>query len=175
LCTKRGRKSGFVRDAQLEVINVEEADVIAQYLSIAIKESMQDSGPSDEQARALESLGDSNRPNSAAAPSIKHDVSVSVRNDKPQLEHQVAKIRQRDAQNKLSQAEKQRVPSFQMDSQQPSTPSKFVRRKTVESEIQFVTSQLAQYQRKTDASQETATPHCGSSVEDPGRRSSFAC
>jgi hypothetical protein len=82
-----------------------------------------------------------------------------VRNDKPQLEHQVAKIRQRDAQNKLSQAEKQRVPTFQMDSQQPSTPSKLVRRKTAESEIQFVTSKLALYQRKTDASQATATPH----------------
>ena len=164
LCTRDSKKSGFVRDAQLEVITVEEADVIAQYLSIAIKQSMQDSGPSDEQARALESIRDSDRPKPAAAPSIKDDVSVSVRNDKPQLEHQVAKIRQRGAQNKLSQAEKQRVPTFQLDSQQPSMPPKLVRHKTGESEVQFVTSKLAHHQRKAGASQATVNPQLADQV-----------
>jgi len=135
LCAKSGKKSGFVRDAQLEVITVEEADVIARYLSIAIKQSLKDSGPSDEQARELELIRDSHRPRPAAVPSIKDDISVSVRNDKPHLEHQVAKIRQRDAHNKL-QAEKQRVPTFHMDSPQPSMPPKLLKRKTGGSEIQ---------------------------------------
>jgi hypothetical protein len=150
LCLKGGKKSGFVRDAQLEVITVEEADVIAQYLSIAIKQSMQDSGPSDEQARALELIRDSDRPRPTAAPSIKDDVSVSVRNDKPHLEHQVAKIRQRDAHNKL-QAEKQRVPTFQTDNQQHSTPPKLLRRNTGESEMQACESKMPHHPHVIDA------------------------
>lgn len=141
LCAKTGKKSGFVRDAQLEVITVEEADVIAQYLSIAIRQSMQDSGPSYEQARELELIRDSDAPRPAAAPSIKDDVSISVRNDKPHLERQVAKIRQRDAHNKL-QAEKQRVPTFHMDDQQSSMPPKLMRRKTGGSEIQTPTGKV---------------------------------
>jgi hypothetical protein len=151
LCAKSGKKSGFVRDAQLEVITVEEADVIAQYLSIAIKQSMLDSGPSDEQARTLELIRDSDRPRPAAAPSIKDDVSVSVRNDKPHLEHQVAKIRQRGAHNKLSQSEKQRVPTLQMESQQPSIPPKLVRRKTGELEMQGAKSKLPYQHREPEA------------------------
>ena len=164
LCTKGGKRSGFVRDAQLEVITVEEADVIAQYLSIAVTQSMQDSGPSDEQARALELIRDSDRPRPAAAPSIKDDVSVSVRNDKPHLEHQVAQIRKRDAHNKLSQAEKQRVPTFQMESQQPPMSSKLLRRKTSESELQMATRKLAHHQRKIDSSQTTVNPQLAEQV-----------
>ncbi len=62
LCIATGKKSGFVRDAKLEVISDEEADVIAEYLSIAVKQSQQDSGISDEQALTFESIRDSTKP-----------------------------------------------------------------------------------------------------------------
>ena len=176
LCTKSNKKSGFVRDAQLEVITVEEADVIAQYLSIAVKQSMQESGPSDEQARALELIRDSNRPRPAAAPSIKDDVSVSVRNDKPHLEHQVAKIRQRDAHNKLSQTEKQRGSTFQIESQQLTMSPKLLRRKTGESDLPFATSKLTHNQRKFDSYQAIVHPQLPEQLlkSPPAGRASLA-
>ena len=141
-CTESGKRCGFVRDAQLEVITVEEANVIAQYLSIAIKQSRQESGISDEQARALEAIRDSTRPRPPVPPSIRDDVSVSVRNDKPHLEHEVARIRQRDAQVK-AHAEKQRSVEEQPHAMSP----KLLRRKTGEMELQAKKTKAANHQQ----------------------------
>jgi hypothetical protein len=157
LCTATNKKSGFVRDQKLEIITVDEADLIAKYLSLAIEQSSQQQGPSEEQARNLERIRDSTRPRPAAPPSIRDDVSISVRNDKPRLQHEVAKIRQRDAQRKLNQQEKQKTPATQ-DEREASQPPKLMRRKTGEALPGVSESKTAKSQRVAHASAATVKP-----------------
>jgi hypothetical protein len=157
LCTATNKKSGFVRDQKLEVITVDEADLLAKYLSLAIEQSSQQQGPSEEQARNLERIRDSNQARPAAPPSMRDDVSISVRNDKPQLQHEVAKIRQRDAQRKLDQHEKQKTPANQNEPE-ALQPPKPMPRKTGESLPELLGHKTDTSHRVSDASAATAKP-----------------
>lgn len=103
LCLENGTRSGYVRDNQLNYITTEEADLLCKYLNIAIQHSRNQPGVTDDEARALEHIRDHPLPRPKAPPSIKDDVSVSVRDEKRSLTHDVALIRQRDAQNGPSQ------------------------------------------------------------------------
>lgn len=105
LCASSGSKCGFVRDARLEVIAEAEADVIAQYLELAIQLANQRPAMSNDEAKTLEEIRDAPAKGPAAPLSIRDDVSISVRNDRPKLEHEVAKIRKRDAETKITKQE----------------------------------------------------------------------
>jgi hypothetical protein len=155
LCAASSKRSGFVRDQKLEVITVDEADLIARYLSLAIEQSSQQHGPSDEQARNLERIRDSTQPRPTAPPSIRDDVSISVRNDKPQLQHKVAEIRQRDAQRKKDQHEKQKAPINQ-DERKASKRPKPMRRKTGEALPGLLGSSTAESHHVSDVPAATA-------------------
>lgn len=157
LCAEANKKSGFVRDQKLEVITVEEADLIAKYLSLALKQSSQQQEPSEEQARNLEKIRDSTRPRPPPPPSIRDDVSISVRNDKPQLRHEVAKIRERDAQRKLNQPETQKTPTNHAEHGAPQRP-KPVGRKTGESVLGLLGSETAKSHRVSEAPVATVMP-----------------
>ncbi|KAL9621268.1 MAG: hypothetical protein Q9160_004289 [Pyrenula sp. 1 TL-2023] len=99
LCLENRSRSGYVRDNQLNYITTEEADLLCKYLNIAIQHSRNQPGVTEDEARSLEHIRDHPLPRPNAPPSIKDDVSVSVRDDKRSLTHDVALIRQRDAQN----------------------------------------------------------------------------
>jgi hypothetical protein len=101
LCHAEGKRPGLVLDHNLEVISRTEAGVIADYLVLSIQQSHYE--PSSEVATQLEKIRDNPNTRKTAPPSIRDDVSVSVRNDKPYLAHNIAKIRRKDAEWKLTQ------------------------------------------------------------------------
>lgn len=94
LCLANGTRSGYVRDNQLNFITADEADLLCKYLTIAIQQYRNQPSVTDEEARALEHIRDHPLPGPKAPPSIKDDVSVSVRNHEHGLTHEVALIRQ---------------------------------------------------------------------------------
>jgi hypothetical protein len=96
LCAKSGIRCGLVLDTKLDVISRTEADILAEYLTLAIQQSNQQ--PTEEETSRLEYIRDNPAPRPAPiAPSLRDDVSVSVRNDMPFLSHSIERIRQRDA------------------------------------------------------------------------------
>lgn len=100
LCLANGTQSGYVRDNQLNFITTDEADLLCKYLTIAIQQYRNQPSTTDDEARTLEHIRDHPLPRPKAPPSIKDDVSVSVRNHEKGLRHEVALIRQqREAQN----------------------------------------------------------------------------
>jgi len=135
LCASTGSKSGFVRDARLEVIAEAEADVIARYLELAIQVASQRPTVSSDEAKVLEQIRDAPRRGPVGPPSIRDDVSVSVRNDRPRLDHEIAKIRKRDAESKIGKAggsQQERAGHF--TSATP-PPPRLMRRETASSNI----------------------------------------
>ena len=101
LCHAEGKRPGLVLDHNLEVISRTEADVIADYLTLAIQQSQHE--PNPEVATQLEKIRDNPIARKTAPPSIRDDVSVSVRNDKSSLTYNIAKIRRKDAEHILTQ------------------------------------------------------------------------
>lgn len=102
LCHAEGKRPGLVLDRNLEVISTTEAGVIADYLALAIQQSRHE--PSPDADTELQKIRDNPNAKKKAPPSIKDDVSVSVRNDKPYLAHNIAKIRQKDAEHTFARA-----------------------------------------------------------------------
>lgn len=101
LCRARRTRSGLVLDKKLETISKAEADLLANYLTLAFRQTAQETTP--EQASQLEEIRDNPVDGPSAPTSLRDDVSVSVRTDKPKLAHDIAKIRQRDAEQQVSE------------------------------------------------------------------------
>jgi hypothetical protein len=101
LCYAESKRSGLVLDHNLEVISRTEAALIANYLALAIHQSHNETSP--EVAAKLENIRD-NPSARKTAPSIRDDVSVSVRNDKPNIAYNIENIRRKDAEYKLTRA-----------------------------------------------------------------------
>jgi hypothetical protein len=100
LCHAEGKRPGLVLDHNLEVISRTEASVIADYLTLAIQQSQHE--PSTEVATQLEKIRDNPITRKTAPPSIRDDISVSVRDDKPNIAYNIANIRRKDAEYKLT-------------------------------------------------------------------------
>lgn len=100
LCQAEDKRPGLVLNHNLEVISRTQGCVIVNYLNLAIQQSQHE--PSAEEATQLEQIRDNPVGKKAAPPSIRDDVSVSVRNDRPLLTHSIATIRRNDAQSKLA-------------------------------------------------------------------------
>ncbi|KAL9115515.1 MAG: hypothetical protein Q9227_000836 [Pyrenula ochraceoflavens] len=99
LCAAAGTWCGFVRDSQLNPITTDKADLLGKYLAIAIQQYRRQNSITEDNAKTLEQIRDNPASHQRAPPSLRDDVSVSVRNDKPSLSHDVAMIRTADAIN----------------------------------------------------------------------------
>lgn len=133
LCVASGIRSGLVLDNKLEVISKAEADLVADYLNLAIQQSNPQPTEEEESSR-LEHIRDNPGPRPVpVAPSMRDDVSVSVRNDNPLLAHNIERIRQKDAQ----QVAKLKGQSPAVGSQTPDepVPGNLARRRTGEIDV----------------------------------------
>jgi hypothetical protein len=92
-CTEQDIHSGLVLDHNLQVISNADAETLATYLAIAIHHGNQTT--TEEQAKQLEQIRDTVAPQAHAAPSIKDDVSVSVRQHPTRIAPDMADLRRK--------------------------------------------------------------------------------
>jgi hypothetical protein len=95
LCNLSGGRTGFVLDHKLEVLSRSDGEHIANYLNMLIEQARRQTSP--EEARKLEEIRDASVPTPNAALSMRDDVSLSARVYSSKITHNIAQIRQRDA------------------------------------------------------------------------------
>jgi hypothetical protein len=92
-CTEQDIHSGLVLDHNLQVISNADAEILATYLAVAVHHGNQTT--TEEQAKQLEEIRDTVAPRPHAPPSIRDDVSVSVRQHPTRIAPDMADLRRK--------------------------------------------------------------------------------